>query len=157
MDRSGTADAAEPGMTEQGQPTSEIRALLDEWLDAIRRKEIDRLMACYADDVVAYDMMPPLEYRGADSYRTAWMQGLSMSGSFEIELRNPVIVAGNEVAFAFALSNYRVGPSEGEPIDGWFRWTAGLRRIDGRWKIVHEHSSVPIDMDGKQALVDLRP
>ncbi|HLT40842.1 MAG TPA: nuclear transport factor 2 family protein [Enhygromyxa sp.] len=144
-------------MTGQAQSAAEIRALLDEWLDAIRRKEIDRLMACYADDVVAYDMMPPLEYRGAISYRTAWLQGLSMSGGFEIELRSPVIVAESDVGFAFALANYHVRPSTGEPIDGWFRWTAGLRRIGGRWKIAHEQSSVPIDMDAQQALVDLRP
>lgn len=144
-------------MTPHDQATTEIQALLDGYLDAIRRKDLARLMDCYARDVVAYDMMPPLEYRGADSYRAAWMQGLSMPGSFEIELHRPVIVADTEVAFAFALTAYHVRPGKGEPIDGWFRWTAGFRRIGGVWKIVHEQSSVPIDMDNKLALVELQP
>jgi ketosteroid isomerase-like protein len=36
--------------------------------------------------------------------------------------------------------------------------TLGCRRIDGAWKIVHEHASVPFAMDGSfRALVDLKP
>ncbi|HEX8345849.1 MAG TPA: nuclear transport factor 2 family protein [Actinoplanes sp.] len=30
----------------------------------------------------------------------------------------------------------------------WHRSTLGLRRIDGDWVIVHEHQSVPFEMDG---------
>jgi ketosteroid isomerase-like protein len=38
------------------------------------------------------------------------------------------------------------------------RGTVGLRRIDGRWKITHEHASVPFYMDGSyKAAVDLQP
>jgi ketosteroid isomerase-like protein len=142
---------------EANQPSDRVRALLDEWADAIRNKDIERLMACYASDAVAYDMMPPLEWRGADSYRAAWDQGLGMPGSFEVELYEPVIMASEEVALAYALAHYDVRPPEGEGFDGWFRWTAGFARVSGEWKIVHEHSSVPIEMESKTALIELRP
>ena len=48
---------------------------------------------------------------------------------------------------------------EGNPeTDVWFRHTIGLRKIDGRWKIVHSHESVPFYMDGSdKAAVDLKP
>jgi ketosteroid isomerase-like protein len=40
----------------------------------------------------------------------------------------------------------------------WFRVTLGLRRIDGKWLVTHEHSSVPFYMDGSlRAAVDLNP
>jgi PhnB protein len=38
------------------------------------------------------------------------------------------------------------------------RATVGLRKIDGKWSIVHEHLSVPFYMDGSyRAAVDLKP
>lgn len=144
-------------MTHSNQPQDRVRALLDEWADAIRNKDLERLMACYAPDVVAYDMMPPLEWRGADSYRAAWAQGLAMPGSYTIELYEPVITASEDIAFAVALAHYDVRPPDAQPYDGWFRWTAGFARIDGEWKLVHEHSSVPVEMETRKACLDLRP
>ena len=144
-------------MNQQHQPQDRVRALLEEWADAIRNKDIERLMACYAPDVVAYDMMPPLEWRGAEAYRAAWAQGLAMPGSFEVELYEPVITASEDIAFAVALAHFDVVPPNGETYGGWFRWTAGFARANGEWKIVHEHSSVPIEMESRTALIDLRP
>lgn len=38
----------------------------------------------------------------------------------------------------------------------WVRVTAGLRKIKGRWIVVHEHVSTPFYMDGSlRAAVDL--
>ncbi|MGH3157151.1 MAG: nuclear transport factor 2 family protein, partial [Streptosporangiaceae bacterium] len=40
----------------------------------------------------------------------------------------------------------------------WYRSTLGLRRLDGEWRIVHEHTSTPFYMDGSlRAATDLRP
>jgi ketosteroid isomerase-like protein len=42
--------------------------------------------------------------------------------------------------------------------DLWFRATLGFRKIDGKWTITHEHSSVPFYMDGSfKAAIDLKP
>ena len=143
-------------MTSHGPNQAAIKALLDEYLDAIRSKNLDRLMACYADDVIAYDMMPPLEYRGAYAYRAAWAQGLSASGGFVLELPELHIQADAEVAFAHALAHFDV-TSDGKRMQGWFRWTAGFCRRGGAWKIVHEQTSVPTDMETNRALTDLKP
>jgi ketosteroid isomerase-like protein len=38
------------------------------------------------------------------------------------------------------------------------RTTVGLRKIDGKWLIVHVHESVPFYMDGSdRAALDLKP
>ena len=55
-----------------------------------------------------------------------------------------------------------MAPSEplGSPqgFDLWFRVTLGLRRVDGRWLVTHEHESVPFEMDGSfRASTDLTP
>ena len=42
--------------------------------------------------------------------------------------------------------------------DLWFRATLGFRKIDRKWTITHEHSSVPFYMDGSfKAAIDLKP
>jgi ketosteroid isomerase-like protein len=47
---------------------------------------------------------------------------------------------------------------DGQHAEWWQRITICLRRIDGIWKIVHEHTSVPFYMDGSyRAATDLKP
>ena len=45
----------------------------------------------------------------------------------------------------------------GEEKLGWMRMTACYRKIDGHWKIAHEHFSVPFDMVTCKPLFDLQP
>ena len=46
----------------------------------------------------------------------------------------------------------------GEKADVWVRVTVVLRRFGGTWKITHQHTSVPFQMDGSfKAAVDLKP
>ncbi len=50
-----------------------IRQLLDDWKVAFETKDVDRIMAFYApgDEIVTYDLMPPLEYAGREIYGRA--------------------------------------------------------------------------------------
>lgn len=63
----------------------------------------------------------------------------------------------DELAFSSALMRMR-GRINGEDQDMWFRATVCLRKMNGQWRIVHDHSSVPFYMDGSyRAAVDLKP
>lgn len=53
------------------------------------------------------------------------------------------IIAGNDVAFVTAAMRCAGTEVNGENVDLDFRLTIGLRKIDGRWLIVHDHYSVP--------------
>ena len=39
----------------------------------------------------------------------------------------------------------------------WVRATLGCRRLDGRWLVVHDHESVPVDPGTGAALLGLAP
>ena len=39
----------------------------------------------------------------------------------------------------------------------WVRWTACYRETKGKWLIVHEHVSVPVDVRDGKALLGLEP
>ena len=57
---------------------SQIRALIDDWADALRAKDIDRVMSHYAPDVLAFDAIAQLQFKGRDAYRQHWQACLSM-------------------------------------------------------------------------------
>ena len=46
---------------------------------------------------------------------------------------------------------------DGTKVDQWVRWTAGLRKVDGSWLIVHDHVSVPTDFATGKSMLDLEP
>lgn len=51
---------------------AEIRALIDQWTKAAQEKNVDGVMSIYqrGPSLVAYDLVPPLQYKGWDAYRT---------------------------------------------------------------------------------------
>jgi ketosteroid isomerase-like protein len=137
-----------------------IRQLLADYGRAIAAKDAEAVHAHYADDLVCYDLAPPLSLEGEraldpkdlQTWLDAWRGPLQTEGS---DLR---IAIGGDIAFAHGLRRITGTRKSGEKVDVWFRATCGLRRVLGEWKIVHVHNSVPFYMDGsKQAATDLVP
>lgn len=54
-----------------GDPAAaqEIRGWLDHWRKGVSAKDVDRVMELYTEDVLAYDLVPPLQYIGKAAYR----------------------------------------------------------------------------------------
>src|SRR3546814_19454257 len=69
--------------------SAEIRGLLDSWLQAVRARDTDQIMSHYAPDVVAYDAITALQFKGADAYGKHWEACLSMcTGPMVFEIRD---------------------------------------------------------------------
>lgn len=47
----------------------EIQELIDRWAQASRIKDLDGIMACYAPDIVAFDVIAQLQFKGVEPYR----------------------------------------------------------------------------------------
>ncbi|PZF86141.1 nuclear transport factor 2 family protein [Jiangella anatolica] len=127
----------------------QIRALITRWATAVHAGDLDTVLADHADDIVMFDVPPPYEgVRGIDAYRDAWppfFEWQAQGAVFEVETLD--VVAGAEVAYAFAL--LRCGtPDElaGNPANR-LRLTLGLRKEQARWVVAHEHHSFP-DLSG---------
>src|SRR5690606_7991831 len=76
---------------------TEVRALLDSYLDAIRALDLDRIVAHYAPGIVAYDAIAQLEFVGVDSYRAHWKMCLECCQSMIFEPREPAVGASGDV------------------------------------------------------------
>ena len=135
---------------------AQIRAVLEDWVDALRSKDAARVKSHGTADMVHYSMAPPLVADGTGlNALEKWFD--TWQGPIGYELRDLAITAGDDIAFCHCL-NHMTGTQRNDKTDVWFRRTLGLRKIDGRWKIVHAHESVPFYMDGSdKAAVDLQP
>ena len=139
---------------------AEVRQLLGRWEKAFRAKDVDGVMAVYAsgNDWVAYDIVPPLQVAGAGNYRKNYAEFFAQyEGPLDFEFRDLKIVAGGDVAFVHSLERVTGTLKGGQKSDLWMRATSGLQKRDGKWRIVHDHISVPADFATGKALLELKP
>ncbi len=137
---------------------AQIRALYDQWARAFEARDIDAIMALYAPGVVAYDVVPPLQYKGRDAYRKDYLEFLGQyDGPVHVEYRDMQIFSSGDVGFIHALERFTGKMKDGQQSDMWLRATSGVIRVDGKWLIVHDHISVPADFDTGKAVLDLKP
>lgn len=137
-----------------------ILALLREQERAIARGDSEAATTLLDAGAVLYDLPPPLEYRGSaardlallDAWFATWQDGVT------VELADPTVLVEGDLAVVHGLSRMRGEKKDGEQVDNWNRRTVVLRRSGGDWRIVHEHASYPMAMDGSgRAATDLKP
>ena len=121
----------------------QLRDLIEHWAAAVHRGDLATVLADHDAGIVMFDVPPPYQgVRGIDAYRDSWpgfFEWQASGASFEIESLD--VTAGTDAAFAFAL--LRCGTPEQferEP-EQRLRLTVGLRKLDGRWTVTHEHHS----------------
>ena len=137
---------------------SEIKALIDKTAQACRAKDSAALSACFAPDVLAFDVVNPLQYKGSDAVAKRadeWFS--SWQGDFAYEVQHLTIAASGDTAFAHSLNHVSGTKTDGQPVDMWWRATICCQQIDGEWLITHQHSSVPFDMETGKASLDIKP
>jgi uncharacterized protein (TIGR02246 family) len=121
-----------------------IRALVERWAAAVHAGDLDTVLADHADDIVMFDVPPPYEgVRGIDAYREAWLPFFRWQERASFDIEDLEVVAGDDVAFAFALLRCGTPEDFAENPARRLRLTLGLRRDGDRWVVTHEHHSFP--------------
>ena len=135
-----------------------IRKRVEAWADALRKDDIDAIVSAYAPDIVSFDIVASLRYAGRENKRRAWEKALAgYYGPIGYEVHDLAVTAQGDLAFAYSLNRVSGTLANGQPSALWMRWTACFRQIDGDWLIVHDHASVPADLEDGRALMDLTP
>lgn len=158
---SATADAqpnkATPAAADDAA-TKEIRGWLERWTKAFSTKDADAVMALYSDDVVAYDVVPPLEYIGKAAYRADYQQFFSQYDSdLKVELRDLHVGASGDLGYAAGLELISGTLKRGKKSEVWLRFTSLFRKSEGHWLDFHDHVSVPADVATGKAMLELKP
>ncbi len=115
--------------------------LIAEQLGALCARDLDRLMAPYAPEVVVFTHAPPAQLLGLEPLRAHWAAALAaLPDAPRPEVRDLRLTHSDDLASAHWL--YRVvAPTAADPDPAWTRTTATFRRVLGRWRVVHEHRS----------------
>jgi ketosteroid isomerase-like protein len=147
-----------PGDVGMAPTRSEIKTLLDAWLEAVRRKDIERLLALYAPGIVYFDVVPPLQIKGLDAVRRNFMRWFNLwNGDIDAEIDDLHISQSGSLATAVMLYRVRGTLKPGLDVDYWVRATVSCQRLDQGWRITHEHVSLPIDFQSGNAVMNLEP
>jgi len=149
-----------PEMTRKDDEQA-IREVIDSQLAALSRKDVGGAIGVYTkENNVMYTLAPPLRSQNKDEATAVdsvqqWFD--TWNRTLQYETRDLQTIVSGDLAISTSL-RHMVGDQNGKHIDMWFRKTLGLKRIDGEWKIFHDHESVPFYMDGSmKAATDLKP
>jgi uncharacterized protein (TIGR02246 family) len=122
---------------------TQIRTLIERWAQAVRDGDMDSILAHHTNDIVMFDVPPPLQVKGIEAYKEQWELFFQYSpgGEGSFDLIDLEIVAGDTAAYCHTL--VRV-------VESKVRLTMGFRKEGGKWLIAHEHHSAPIELDEEQ-------
>ncbi|NOT62346.1 MAG: SnoaL-like domain-containing protein [Acidobacteria bacterium] len=83
---------------------AQVRELINDWEKATREGDDDAVLSNHAADLLIFDVLAPLQYKGADEYRKSWGEWRPTDeGEALFELHELGITVGETVAFAHGL------------------------------------------------------
>ncbi len=131
-----------------------IRQALAAYQSAVLAKDVDAFMAIYADDARIFELWNRWEHDAASWREMAqgWFSFLGEERSV-VEAHDVRVQVAGEMALLTGSLTYRAVDKDGHglrSLDNRLSWV--LRHRDGRWQVVHEHTSVPLAMDGGKGI-----
>lgn len=138
-----------------------VQSVFDQYKTAVYNQDIDLFMELYDDSLHVYDSWNTWEIKSKSEWRKVienWFNGLKRDGStLKVSFEDCVISEDTNIAFihtSIRFSEYNSYNIEFRHLTN--RFTIGLKLINDKWKIVHEHSSLPIDSDQGTGLFNLK-
>ena len=104
----------------------------------------------------AFDIIEPLQFVGTRAYNKPWQDVFERFQTLAYEVRDLRITAGDDVAFSHSLNHIHGVMTNGQKTALWLRFTAGYRKVEGKWLIAHIQASVPSDLATGKAKLALR-
>lgn len=138
-----------------------LRLLKENLSKAIREKNVEKANEPYAKDSVLFLMAPPLRANfdtGTEDLNNLENWFSTFKNGIGLESKELEITCNNDLAYISSLEHLTGKRTDGSETNVWFRETLCLRKINGEWKITHQHQSFPMYMDGTdKAATDLEP
>ena len=124
-----------------------IEALYKEFNDAFNKKDANAIMAVYAQRVFVFDALPPRQYPTWDAYKKDW-EGLfaAFPGPLTNAISEMDITVVDSVAYTHYIDDGTFTAKDGSKTHFGVRTTDVLRKTNGKWLIVQEHVSFPVDL-----------
>jgi len=143
-------NAKEPPMTDDP-----IHTFLRDYAAAVLDRDLPRFLDLYTQDTQVFDSWDRWNYAGRDDWGgmiAAWFGGIQdvrvRVTAKDVKTWRDAQVAGGSATLAFAaLDFFGHAPAATEN-----RLTVLMRNDGGTWRVVHQHTSVPVDFQSKQVV-----
>jgi ketosteroid isomerase-like protein len=136
--------------------TTNPATLIAAFSDAVWRKDAEAYLALYDERVLVYDMWQEWSYTGLAAWRTmveGWFGGLGADRD-RVTFRDTHIEVAAEMGYITAIARFAAVSEGGEELrflDNRLTWV--IRRTESTWKIVHQHTSGPIDFSSMKVVL----
>jgi ketosteroid isomerase-like protein len=131
-----------------------IEALEQRYVKAFNARDVNAIMANYApgNELFVFDAIPPREYPSWESYKKDW-EGLfsAFPGPIKDTMSDLSITVVGAVAYAHHIEDTHFTQKDGTEKELVVRVTDVFRNLNGKWLIVQEHVSFPVDIESGRA------
>lgn len=153
---------AAPAQTESSKSSGsrdkeKIEALYQAYLRAFKAKDVNAVMATYdRNELFVFDLVPLRANIRVGTPTSKDWEGLfaAFPGPLDNNISEHVITVVGPVAYSRCVQTGYFTAKDGSRLDVAVRVTDVLRKVKGKWLIVQEHVSVPVDLaSGKPDLM----
>jgi uncharacterized protein (TIGR02246 family) len=127
-----------------------IQALEDTYNEGFNSKDVDKVMSVYAPgkQLFVFDVVPPREYKSWEAYKKDFEELFSaFPGPMKNTISEQTIHVVGSVAYGHNIQTGEFTGKDGTKVKIVDRTTDIYRKMNGKWLIVEEHNSVPVDLD----------
>ena len=133
-----------------------VRGVLQDRVTRFNAHDVPGMMRQYAPtrDMFVFNVVPPQQYDRAEllsDYDSLYRMFSKPPVMEMLELR--VTTSSGDLAYGTGILHLTGLRTDGKRTDLRMRMTSVLQRIKGKWLIVHEHISVPVNTETGQAFL----
>jgi ketosteroid isomerase-like protein len=135
---------------------SELEFLLAAYGKAVFEKDQEAFLSLFDENVRIFDMWGRWSYDGLAAWREMVGGWFSSLGALRDRLTFEAVefLSGGDLASITAIARFAAVSPEGEELRFLHnRITLVVRRQSGYWKIVHQHTSAPVDGETLKAIL----
>jgi ketosteroid isomerase-like protein len=133
---------------------AQIRAAQESIAAGAEARDLNAIMSNYlhSDKLYVFDVYPPRAYIGWDAFRKDWDNFLqTYKGPIIYKMVDMDVDTDGKLGCVHVIEHIAGTDKQGKKKELNLRVTEIYRKISGKWQIVHEHASVPVDLKTDKA------
>jgi uncharacterized protein (TIGR02246 family) len=137
-----------------------IQALEDTYNEGFTSKDVDKIMSVYVPgkQLFVFDVVPPREYKGWEAYKKDYEALFAaFPGPVTNTISEQTIHVVGSLAYGHNIQTAEFAGKDGTKIKIISRTTDIYRKASGKWLIVEEHNSVPVDLETMKPVLLSKP
>jgi uncharacterized protein (TIGR02246 family) len=134
----------------------EPESLFHTYKTSVFQKDLEAFISIFDENILVFDMWQQWTYEGLAAWKDmakGWFESLGPDRD-EVSFEDVQIQNDGDFALLTAITKFTAVSEKGDPLrylQNRLTWVA--RKKDGKWKIVHQHTSSPIDFETMKVIL----